>query len=121
MGISTSSATRRPTSSKRARRKAGDLHSELYCAIYTPHFGNFYHWAFTVFNGATREWHIFEVVQDEQDGPFRAERRLADPQRSHYVMDIWDVIKQSDMIDKDTWNTAGQTSKVRQHVYYTPA
>ncbi|KAG7123534.1 hypothetical protein HYQ46_009814 [Verticillium longisporum] len=55
---------------------------DLYCAIYTPHFGNYYHWAFATHNQATSQWHLFQVVQDEQDGPFRPEGRQTNPTNS---------------------------------------
>ncbi|KAK3175439.1 hypothetical protein K4F52_010269 [Lecanicillium sp. MT-2017a] len=54
----------------------------LYCAIYTPHFGNYYHWAFAVSDLAGVDWHIFEVVQDVQDGPFTPAHRMVNPMNS---------------------------------------
>ncbi|KAF2461275.1 hypothetical protein BDY21DRAFT_360426 [Lineolata rhizophorae] len=74
---------------------------DLYCAIYTPHFRNYYHWAFTTYNHSTRRWCIFEVTQDELDGPFRPEE--------HYVMEIWDAISLHGMIDEDTWTEGRQS------------
>lgn len=56
---------------------------ELYYAICTAHFGNYYHWAFAARSQQTRQWCIFEVVQDEQDGLFRHEQRQVDPRNSN--------------------------------------
>lgn len=59
-------------------------HISLYCAIYRPQFGNYYHWAFAAHLVATdsssssspdsdsgpEEWHVYEVVQAIEDGAF---------------------------------------------------
>ncbi|OBS16508.1 hypothetical protein FPOA_12832 [Fusarium poae] len=54
---------------------------ELYCAIYQPRSGNYYHWAFAMYR-PDLGWGVFEVVQDEEDGPFRAVYRQTDPRSS---------------------------------------
>ncbi|KXH55419.1 hypothetical protein CNYM01_14296 [Colletotrichum nymphaeae SA-01] len=56
--------------------------ASLHCAIYTPHFGNYYHWAFATHDQSTRQWNVFEVVQDEEDGPFRAQCLQTNPANS---------------------------------------
>ncbi|RKU46413.1 hypothetical protein DL546_005731 [Coniochaeta pulveracea] len=67
-------------SSKSSKSKSGSTSSgsqlseepienfDLYCAIYVPRAGNYYHWAFVV-NDQTIQmpWHIFQVTQDEHD------------------------------------------------------
>lgn len=68
--------------SKKGSRDDEQTYIELYCAIYTPEFGNYYHWAFATHNQQTRQWYIFEVVQDEQDGPFSPEQHQTDPRNS---------------------------------------
>ncbi|GJN70096.1 hypothetical protein PLICBS_004148 [Purpureocillium lilacinum] len=55
---------------------------KLWCAIYYPQFGNYYHWAFAVSDTADSAWHIFEVTQEVQDGPFTAVHRRTNPTRS---------------------------------------
>jgi len=91
-------------SDKKAQERSG-ANLQLYCAIYTPHFGNFYHWAFAVFDPASEQWHVFEVVQDVGNGPFRPEHRPVNPQNSircrrpltllgHMDPGWWDILVQ---------------------------
>ncbi|KJZ69839.1 hypothetical protein HIM_10767 [Hirsutella minnesotensis 3608] len=72
------------SSKKRDSPKHGkDLHAvDLYCAIYVPAFGNYYHWAFAMNHRQTRRWHLFQVIQEEQGGPFIRNQRQVDPSSS---------------------------------------
>jgi hypothetical protein len=73
------------SSKDRSKKQSTREHQQtlnLWCAIYTPHFGNYYHWAFAVSDQANGDWHIFEVVQEEQDGPFTPVHRQANPANS---------------------------------------
>jgi hypothetical protein len=122
---------------------------QLYCASYSPYFGNFYHWAFSVFDPASEQWHVFEVIQDVENGPFRPEHRPVNPQKSircrrpltllghmdpgwwdilvqqigtisvpgeaeswncqDYVIEIWEVMMESGMVDHQTWYNGKET------------
>ncbi|RDA91391.1 hypothetical protein CP533_6915 [Ophiocordyceps camponoti-saundersi (nom. inval.)] len=55
---------------------------DLYCAIYMPVFGNYYHWAFAMNHRQTRRWHLFHVIQEEEGGPFTRNERQVDPSSS---------------------------------------
>lgn len=55
---------------------------DLYCALYPPQFGNYYHWAFAMNQNAKKRWRIFQVVQEEVDGPFIRNQRQVDPRSS---------------------------------------
>ncbi|CAI6050632.1 unnamed protein product [Clonostachys chloroleuca] len=55
----------------------------LYCAVYTPRSGNYYHWAFAIYHPEFNPgWIIFEVTQQVDDGPFTAVVRETDPRAS---------------------------------------
>ncbi|KAG6262109.1 hypothetical protein E4U49_003361 [Claviceps purpurea] len=55
---------------------------DLYCTIYPPQFGNYYHWAFAMNQGAKKRWETFQVVQEEEDGPYIRNRCQVDPRNS---------------------------------------
>ncbi|RDA84579.1 hypothetical protein CP532_1127 [Ophiocordyceps camponoti-leonardi (nom. inval.)] len=54
----------------------------LYCAVYMPVLGNYYHWAFAMNHRQTRRWHIFQVIQEEEGAPFIRNECQADPNSS---------------------------------------
>ncbi|KAM6508374.1 hypothetical protein FALCPG4_018241 [Fusarium falciforme] len=54
----------------------------LYCAMYTPRFGNFYHWAFALYRPSTQTWLLLEVTQEDPESPFVPEARQVDPRSS---------------------------------------
>jgi len=53
------------------QQPAAPVAHHLYCAVYKPHRGNYYHWALAVLSNG--KWRIFEVIQDDpvNDGPFK--------------------------------------------------
>lgn len=53
---------------------------KIYAAIYEPSMGNYYHWAFALNNPVAEQWHLFQVIQDEEGGPFRPEYLHIDPE-----------------------------------------
>src|SRR4051812_49191619 len=58
----------KPSKSKSSESKSSEASTlQLYCAMYTPRTGNYYHWAFAVYDNPTETWRVFEVVQDEDD------------------------------------------------------
>jgi hypothetical protein len=67
------------SSNKRHEDDAQEQCCNIYCAVYTPEFGNYYHWALAVYKIATREWHIFQVVQETEGAAFSANHRRANP------------------------------------------
>ena len=54
----------------------------LYIAVYTPSSGHYYHWAVTIFDEATGEWHTYEVTRSYEDGPFTTRYLAVDPRNS---------------------------------------
>ncbi|KAG4430263.1 hypothetical protein IFR05_014259 [Cadophora sp. M221] len=54
----------------------------LYIAVYTPSSGHYYHWAITIFDEATGEWHTYEVIRSYESGPFATHYLEADPRSS---------------------------------------
>lgn len=56
--------------------------TDLYCAVYTPTFGNYYHWAFAMNHRPTRQWQLFQVIQEEEGGPFIRNQREVNPSNS---------------------------------------
>ena len=70
-------------SRKSARHpKQDDNLLNLWCAIYHPREGNYYHWAFVVSNTANRDWDLFEVVQESTYGTFTPVHRKTNPMDS---------------------------------------
>ncbi|KAI1271421.1 hypothetical protein F5Y07DRAFT_392758 [Xylaria sp. FL0933] len=59
----------------------------LFCAIYSPATGNYYHWAFAIFD-QIKEWHLFQVVQTVENGPFHADQRHVDPHKSIRCIEV---------------------------------
>ncbi|KAG6199660.1 hypothetical protein E4U35_006549 [Claviceps purpurea] len=57
---------------------------EIYCAIYRPQsgVGNYYHWALAIYHIGKKRWQIFQVVQDESEGPYKRDERQVDPKLS---------------------------------------
>ncbi|KAM0539969.1 hypothetical protein ACHAO7_011648 [Fusarium culmorum] len=68
-------------STSRSHRDETDQVMDLYCAVYQPRVGNYYHWAFAM-HRPDLGWAIFEVVQDVDDGPFRTAIRDVNPSSS---------------------------------------
>lgn len=70
-------------SDKHSKKSNRDSLLDLWCAIYNPHMGNYYHWAFVVSNPAEKKeserWHIFEVTQERGEGPFTPQYRRKNP------------------------------------------
>lgn len=52
----------RKEKSQGASRHNEQIFIDLYYAIYTPRFRNYYYWAFATYNQQTTQWRIFEVV-----------------------------------------------------------
>ncbi|KAH8157313.1 hypothetical protein CIB48_g10930 [Xylaria polymorpha] len=67
---------------RKSKKDSSDQYVDLYCAIYIPQFGNYYHWAFATHNPAGGQWSLFQAVQDFLDGPFQPERLEIDPRDS---------------------------------------
>jgi hypothetical protein len=65
-----------------SKRTKASEHVNLYCAIYTPQFGNYYHWAFAMNHPARRRWKLFQVIQEEENGHFIRDARDVNPNDS---------------------------------------
>ncbi|KAF5020566.1 hypothetical protein F66182_7398 [Fusarium sp. NRRL 66182] len=76
------SKTSTSKSEKRSGRRDNRALVDVYCAIYNPHLGNYYHWALAINHQTTRGWLLFEVIQDVHDGPFEAVMRETNPASS---------------------------------------
>ncbi|PHH88081.1 hypothetical protein CDD83_8029 [Cordyceps sp. RAO-2017] len=74
----------------------------VYCAIYQPHSGNYYHWALAVVHAKSGQWHTFEVVQDQQDGPYRAQCRQTNPLDSRRCLQPLIILC---ALDENWWGT----------------
>ncbi|GAB0133705.1 hypothetical protein EsDP_00002104 [Epichloe bromicola] len=94
---------------------------DLYCALYPPQFGNYYHWAFAMNQNAKKRWRIFQVVQEEENGPFKRNQRQVDPRSSSTCLqplsflgqmhtDYWDwlieaaLLLEAGAIDDAAWS-----------------
>ncbi|KAK4034958.1 hypothetical protein C8A01DRAFT_48787 [Parachaetomium inaequale] len=81
-GQSSKQRPSKPDAGERFVEERKPAYLNVYCAVYAPHFGNYYHWAFAISNPPADEWHLFEVAQDRADGPFRPEYRRVNPTNS---------------------------------------
>lgn len=52
---------------------------EIYGAVYTPAFGNYYDWALAMYNPSTNAWLVFQVTQEPDGGPFVPQITQRDP------------------------------------------
>jgi len=73
------SANDSPSEGKSLPQSQASQEVELYCALYKPQFENYYHWASAMYDPKTEQWRIFQVVQDEVDGPFIRNTRHVNP------------------------------------------
>lgn len=140
----------KPSGSKSSGSKSKSSETtvlQLYCALYVPQFGNYYHWAFAINDETAQTWRVFEVVQDENDN-FRPNSLRGNPLRSDrclqpltwlgaiyanwldvlesrirdirvpgealswncqdYVMEIWDIVGEHEMVDRQTYEHGRQ-------------
>jgi len=69
--------------SSKSKKSAGVLgeYFNMYCAVYTPEFGNYYHWALAA--EVDGNWSIFHVVQAFEGASFGAEMRQTNPRNSN--------------------------------------
>ncbi|GAP93169.1 putative protein kinase-like domain [Rosellinia necatrix] len=65
--------------SPKSKKDSPDQHVDLYCAIYIPQFGNYYTWAFAIYNPTGQQWGLFRVIQKIVDGPFIPRRLEINP------------------------------------------
>lgn len=76
-----------------------------------PYFGNYYHWALALNKDGTDNWHIFQVVQETEGGPFSTSYLLTNPTRSARCLTPLTYLGK---MHGDWWNTFNETIRLIQ-------
>ncbi|RFU29693.1 hypothetical protein B7463_g6626, partial [Scytalidium lignicola] len=82
---------------------------DLSIVIYTPVFGNYLHWALSIFDQTSATWHIFQVIQVDEDHPFeyhygQATTSPANSDRFIHLVHVADL-------DLSDWETIVQATR----------